>query len=306
MRFRKSGHAGVHVALAAVVLSACSDPMERPSSSVVAQSAGSEFRINGACAEDRLETTVINQRLVPVRLYGEGEPYRRLLMAESSELTMCEAGEGPTVARIHATATEYDAEGLGQAAWVIEAIGSTGHVDEAQALYRVTASGCCGTNSVDTYFDLYSGVEVMAASGRILRIDLPKIRDRRFISYHDNVSAIGVPEAVADSTVIGVIQFGDGRRPAARVALHSRRSVEHRLDRIALTVELAEVMATSHSDFQVERAEDLTGVGVRLVLVPWQEDVGPVEVVVLVRNDRLDLESATLPSDYWLETFGSM
>jgi hypothetical protein len=85
-------------------------------------------------------------------------------------------------------------------------------------LYRLMATGCCGSAAVATYYSLLTGQLLFASNLPPLRIDRGPTQSPTFIGFHDTFSAVPSAEA-SDSRVAGVLQIGDDRHPARRLAL---------------------------------------------------------------------------------------
>jgi len=90
-------------------------------------------------------------------------------------------------------------------------------------LYQMVTSGCCGSRPLATYHSLHTGAFLFSSSVPLREISTSTTGLARFAAFHDTFSAAPPPETASDSTVIGVLQWGDDRSPGRRILVHADR-----------------------------------------------------------------------------------
>ncbi len=88
-------------------------------------------------------------------------------------------------------------------------------------LYQMVTFGCCGSRPLATYHSLHTGAFLFSSSVPLRGIGTGATGSVRFAAFHDSFSATEPAERAADSTVIGVLQWGDDRSPGRRILIHA-------------------------------------------------------------------------------------
>jgi len=153
-------------------------------------------------------------------------------------------------------------------------------------LYRMTQRSCCGSNDVGSFYSLLTGRMLFSATGDPLALTQPD-GSSRYLAVHDSYSAALPPEAVADSAVVGVLQWGGDRDPAARYPIVARPGGRFGLR--ALTLE-----ALQAGDAGSTTAPSVTVGIARIEFVATTGD-RDLEILIPIRAGDLDLDGATLP-----------
>jgi hypothetical protein len=86
-------------------------------------------------------------------------------------------------------------------------------------LYRMTRSGCCGSGDLAAYYSLLTGSYLFSSSVEPRSIQVANTRAVRYFAFHDSFSAAAPAEWETDSTVIGVLTWGDDETPAQRLVV---------------------------------------------------------------------------------------
>jgi hypothetical protein len=151
-------------------------------------------------------------------------------------------------------------------------------------LYRLQATGCCGSGTLGTYYSLITGQLLFSSSLPPIELEVDDTGRTRFIAFHDTFSGTPPPEAT-DSTVIGVLQIGDDRQPARRLVLAADRKDAYAIEQLRF-VRKGRVAADSTTGvpIAVELGFRATGSGRRFA------------VRVPIAADSLEPARATLPT----------
>jgi hypothetical protein len=160
----------------------------------------------------------VNRRFRVVTVVSDSGP-ERLVLEEAYDVRECLDTESSSS---EATITAWrPAAGVTAPIFTIRARGMRGR--PTGNLYQLTGHSCCGSGELDSYYSLLTGRALFAASGPLLQLQNSAIGDRRFAAVHDSYSAGAPPESLADSTVVGVLQWGGDREPAWRVVVVTDR-----------------------------------------------------------------------------------
>jgi hypothetical protein len=165
----------------------------------------------------------VNRRFTFATAYPERTRAERLLLEETFDRLLDSGAEGEksSVAVVAFKAQSPDAAPL----WKIKVEGGSG---EPQGnLYRVTNPGCCGAQDLSTYFSLLNGRELFSADSPILQLEVPNTGVHRYAAYRDLMSADGIPDVGKEKGIIGVLQFGSDREPAARVLVTAAKDFQN-------------------------------------------------------------------------------
>lgn len=182
----------------------------------VSHEARSQLRLyRDAAGCESIQT--VNRQFRLVTVVTEKGAERRVL-EETYDVRHClEAESASSEAAIVAWRTDSTSTPL----FTIAGRGSEGQ--PVGNLYQMTQSGCCGSQDLATYFSLLTGKALFASSIGLRSVDIPNTTEVRYAAFHDSFSAGAVAEARADSAVVGVLQWGNDREPAARILLRAER-----------------------------------------------------------------------------------
>lgn len=182
----------------------------------VSHEAKSQLRLYRDAAGCQSIQTVNRQfRLVTVVTNSGPE---RLVLEESYDVRHCLESES---ASSEASIVAWRPDSASAPLFTIAGRGTEG--EPAGNLYRMTQSGCCGSQNLATYFSLLTGKPLFASSIELRSIEVPNTTDVRYAAFHDSFSASASPETAADSSVVGVLQWGDDRAAASRFLLRADR-----------------------------------------------------------------------------------
>jgi hypothetical protein len=171
----------------------------------------------------------LNRHFRLVTLVDDGGP-RHIVLEEAWDVRHCLDSES-TSSEAEITAW-LPASDQTQPLFRIQARGSAGAPEGN--LYRMTSRACCGGADLSAYYSLLTGRALFSSSIPPLRVEDPTSGEMRVVAFHDTYSAGSPPEAIADSTVVGVLQIGDEREPAARFAVVADRPGPHAVAELAL------------------------------------------------------------------------
>jgi len=256
---------------------------------VISHEARSQVRIyRDAAGCESIQTTNRQFRVVTVQ---DDEGPRRLVLEETYDVRYCVESESVGSEAV-ITAWQPDS---GQTAPLFRIAGRGVSGSPVGNLYRMSSHGCCGSQELDTYWSLLTGRSLFASSIGLRELTYPG--GRRYAAFHDTFSAAAPPEAARDSSVIGVLELGDDRGPAARVAVATDHPEPFAVERLAFargrTVLPDTSLAVSDS-----AARDLR---IRVELTAPSSGRRLAFAVPIV-NGRLSTEGVRLPAGFRLES----
>lgn len=211
----------------AACLSACSVKSLPPASTrndggpvssrgTVSHEARSQLRLyRDAAGCESIQT--VNRQFRLVTVVTEKGAERRVL-EESYDVRHCLDAES---ASSEATIVAWRPDSTSSPLFTIAGRGSEGR--PAGNLYLMTQSGCCGSQDLATYFSLLTGKALFASSIGLRSVEVPNTTEVRYAAFHDSFSAGAAAETRSDSSVVGVLQWGNDRAPAARILLRADR-----------------------------------------------------------------------------------
>lgn len=183
---------------------------------VVSHEAKSQLRLYRDAAGCE-SVQAVNRGFKLVTVVTDSGP-NRLVLEEAYDIRHCLTAES---ASYEATVTAWRPDsGAAQPLFRINGRGTEGR--PSGNLYGMSTHGCCGSRDLTSYFSLITGSALFASSVPLLRLDGGH-GPVRFAAFHDTFSAGTAGEAATDSTVIGVLQWGDDRRPAQRFLVRAER-----------------------------------------------------------------------------------
>jgi hypothetical protein len=157
-------------------------------------------------------------------------------------------------------------------------------------LYRLMATGCCGSAAVATYYSLLTGQLLFASSLTPLELDRGPELSPLLIGFHDSHSAVPPAEA-ADSTVVGVLVVGNDREPARRLVL-----VGDRGDAWTVTDLRFSRLGKQRADSALAVSPDQRGAAVSIELRTQGDRVRTAVIPIL--HDSLAVAQAVLPPGF--------
>ncbi len=185
---------------------------------VISHDARSELRLyRDAAGCESVQT--VNRQFRLVTVVGPGGPGRRVL-EESYDVRHCLASESSSSEAV-ITVWHPDSAGASGPLFQIRGRGASG--SPVGNLYRLTVHGCCGSQNLASYSSLLTGRALFTASIPPVSLEVANRRIHRFAAFHDTFSATAPAEAEADSSVVGVLQWGDDQVRARRVVIRADR-----------------------------------------------------------------------------------
>lgn len=209
------------------------------------------------------------------------------MLEESYDLRHCLASASTSS---EATITAWEpVAGAAEPLFRIRGRAATGEV--IGNLYRMTQRSCCGSHEVGSYYSLLTGRMLFTATGDPIAVSGPD-GATRYLAFHASYSATLPPESVADSTVVGVLQWGDDRVPATRYSIVARSGGRYGL--AAFTLRRAPESEGNPPTVQTAALQLA-----RIELASPADDRRH-EISIPIRAGELDLEGATLPPGFEL------
>lgn len=182
--------------------------------------------------------------------------------------------------------------------------------------YRAVERGCCDEADALTYVHLGTGALafVVSAADRpaaqaLATLRVPNSALIRYAGVLDRVTPVEAPEALSDSSVAGVLQYGSGDGPARRFVLRKEggRGLDYRLDRVTFRIPGRETAADGSVDlWSADGQSDptvLSGFWILIVLSAYDDP--PLTVEIPVTADAPEPGRANLPSGWSLAAGGS-
>ena len=185
---------------------------------VVSHEARSQLRLYRDAAGCRSVQTV-NRQFRLVTVVGPGGPAHRVL-EESFDVRHCLSSESSSS---EAVITAWHPDSSATASPLFRITGRGVAVEPQGNLYRLAVRGCCGSQDLASYSSLLTGRSLFTSSVRPRSLEVANRGIYRFAAFHDTFSAMAPAEAEADSTVIGVLQWGDDQDLARRIAVRADR-----------------------------------------------------------------------------------
>ena len=184
---------------------------------VVSHEARSTVRVyRDAAGCESIQTVNRQFRLAAV---NRGQGPERMVLEESYDVRHCLTAESAS-SEAQITAWRPDSA-TAAPLFRITGRGATGM--PVGNLYLMTRYGCCGSEDLATYYSLINGQLLFASSHPPRSVEVANTRRLRWAAFHDSFSAISPRESEGDSSVVGVIQWGDDETPATRVVVRSTR-----------------------------------------------------------------------------------
>ena len=179
---------------------------------VVSHEARSQLRrYRDAAGCESVQT--VNRRFRLVTVAGPGGPEHRVL-EESFDVRHCLQSESSSS---EAVITVWHPDSSATSAPLFRIIGRGSSGEPEGNLYRLAVRGCCGSQELTSYASLLTGRTLFTSSLRPRVIEVANRPTRRFAAFHDTFSAMAPAEAETDSTVIGVLQWGNDQDQARRI-----------------------------------------------------------------------------------------
>lgn len=217
-----------------------------------------------------------------------------MVFRETVDISQCLTAEAST-SKVTVSAWRAGQSQSARPAFGFEAPGEQGEMVD-RTVYRITERGCCGPSNLDRYFSLENGAEVFSATGRPLRVRVAGDGDR-WIAVQDSYSATAIQESERDSTIVGLIQYGDGRVPSLRLAVAHPRGGFYGLDSLYF---VRGVPMRDSSEILVSSARgdprqvQVSGFSIVAVLVAREWDGVPLRVEIPIESDRPQVQRARL------------
>lgn len=250
-------------------------------------------------APDRLVSRSITTRFAPLQVSGLRDIADYFLLAEVFDIDQITPGEGVRGV-VSASLRPLRPEGIGDPLWSVEARGSEGALLSGDRLYRVTDIGCCSAESTHTYFSVLTGSEVFSGNGSLLRISTPL--GARFVSFHGSNASVRLAERERDSTVVGVLYYGDNRSPASRLVLTDAQGIVYGVRKVTLLVDGSETQEHRIWRWIVPNAPVnadpglIGGFSIVLELQPMDsDDFAPARIEIPIASDSFALDRVDLP-----------
>jgi len=257
---------------------------------------------------------IVNRRFLVTRLsqryQGESHP----LLRETVDETCCLGGERDTWATITLEGWASAAQAGTQPPWRVRINADEGAIWDQ--FYRAVWFGSCDQTDALTYVNLQTGKVAFVTSREfdtrdsyIPRLRVPNSALERWAGFLDTYTNVDLRDAARDSGVVGILQYGTPREPAARYVLRwsGGPGFSYRLGKLEFAVD--DSAHTHGTDVDLWRANGnenpsaLSGFSISITLLGREvadQEVPNVTLHVPVIGDRVQPERANLPSGWSL------
>jgi len=227
----------------------------------------------------------------------------RFLVREAKTELCCQESEHESATTID-VAVWHDTTATDASLWSHRLVAD--EADLHEGWYRTITRGCCDSSDLYEFFRLTDGTRVFRASSDwntgdsiLPGISVPNSDLERSVAFHDTFTIDDPPEAAADTTLIGVLQYGSREGPVQRYLVLSADAISRhaRLQRLALVVDDTASSLPNRALWSADgRGEPaaLSGFHIRLELMTYSDSVPEIVVEIPVARDRLDLARARL------------
>lgn len=176
--------------------------------------------------------------------------------------------------------------------------------------YRGVEEGCCDAPDRSTFISLATGAIAFTLTPQLdhdwdapVEIDIPNTLLRRFVTFDGRVDLLA-PHDAAKPPLFGVLQYGDGLRPARRYAVRSTSlPADVRLGSLRVRADTG----SGQGEFRMDlwgasgRVDPSVISGARILLVASNGGSGAdVWIEIPVVADTLDLRHARVPNGWYL------
>ncbi|HET7232000.1 MAG TPA: hypothetical protein VFJ16_18485 [Longimicrobium sp.] len=268
-----------------------------------ALSQASSYRLKPATAMCTFgyQTTNVRYTVVGTGAVAGAQP-PHLVLEERATMDRCENQEG---GRGEVTVSARPAARPAAApVWAIRHAGDEGGVwfgDDlgGEEMYRIVQYGCCGAESLSTYYSLRTGHRLFAADHPLLYIEVERVATG-YLALHGAMAADGGPGGDADKTQVARISFGGPGRVMQDVVIRGPNNEFY--------VPRFELVARGPGG-QVKRGNRLnidSGIGagwtvnVAVEIAPVSGERPPpnAEVLIPLENGRMAVEKARVPAPF--------
>jgi len=155
------------------------------------------------------QTASVRYTVVGTGAFAGAQP-PHLVLEERATMDRCENQEG---GRGEVWVTARPAERpAARAAWTVRQPGDEGGVWQGddlggEEMYRIVRYGCCGAQSLATYYSLRTGHRLFSADHPLLYVDVARVATG-YLAVHSAMAADGGPGGETDRTQVAVVSFG--------------------------------------------------------------------------------------------------
>lgn len=256
---------------------------------------------------------VTNVRYLAVR-HSTRDGVERVLLRETYVQRCCTEGEREVESTVLLEGLGDVAQPAATPAWRQTFPADAGEV--WGDFYRAVQHGCCDQADALSYVHLGTGALafVVSAADRppaqaLATLRVPNSALVRYAGFLDRVTPVEPPEALTDSSVAGVLQYGSGEGPGRPFVLRKEggRGLDYRLDRVSFRIPGRETAADGSVDlWSADGSGDpaaLSGFWILISLSAYDDP--PLTIEVPVTADTPDPGRASLPGGWALTAGGS-
>lgn len=222
---------------------------------------------------------------------------RALLLLEEFKSEQNSAAEGRK-SFVTVEAWSGDGASATKPAWTIRSEGDEGAL--AERFYKVTRRGCCGAEDTYVFFNAESGRKVFSATGDLFQIEVPNTPLRRFVAYHSMMASMPMPLPTPGKNGFGVITYGSDREAIQSVLVRSTaKNVEDTGTPVVKAVYRQKIVAENPLVlWGADKKNNPSSLGDFSLVLSFDQGQ---DIIIPVRNDRLDVKSARLARGMALE-----
>lgn len=247
------------------------------------------------------QTTNVRYTVVGTGAFADAQP-PHLVLEERATMDRCENQEG---GRGEVTVTARPAaRPTAAAVWTVRHAGDEGGVwygDDlgGEEMYRITQYGCCGAESLGTYYSLRTGHRLFGADHPLLYIDVERVATG-YLALHSAMAADGGPGGEADRTQVARISFGGPGRVMQDLVIRGP-SNDFYVPRFELVARgpAGQVKRGRHLGIDDEiRAGWTVNVAVEIEAMGTENPPPKAEILIPLENGRLAVEKARVPAPF--------
>lgn len=245
-----------------------------------------------------------NRKFNYVPLYA-GSGYESMLLLEEFRTEISHDAEG-----VNSTMKVDAWLGKGRKpdkkAWTIK---SDADVAEAGApFYKTTKFGCCAALNTFTWYNLLSGQKVFTGNTNLVKISVPNTGGDaldRFVTFHSNMAALQSPEMKRGKDVLGILEYGSGKRVTHRIVLRTSDSETFDIGppEVGVTHQKETKFARDDQTLEVplwafDGKNGTSSLSDFTILLKWEDTI---LITIPVKNDVPQITEAKIPAKIKLE-----
>ncbi len=180
-----------------------------------------------------------------------------------------------------------------------------GHIGKpVGCFYKITKYGCCMTPSTDVYYSLITGQKVFTSNRPLYGIIVPNTTTLldRYFAYLAADNSLQDLQGAKQANLVAVVQYGSETSVLKRIAIYSTRAEYLFPPKISWRYEGKSSDENDLMLWKVDGKKVRSSLSDFALVLSFEKDG---EVLIPVYNDRPEIEKASIPKQFWLESVGS-